>query len=37
MLFNPPADALLGAGDFLIAMGEHEHLRDLESLLAEVR
>jgi voltage-gated potassium channel len=37
MLFNPPADALLGAGDFLIAMGEHENLRDLESLLAEVR
>ncbi|MGO9096987.1 MAG: potassium channel family protein [Bryobacteraceae bacterium] len=37
MLFNPPADALLESGDFLIAMGEHEHLRDLESLLAEVR
>jgi voltage-gated potassium channel len=36
MLFNPPADAPLEAGDFLIAMGEHEDLRKLEALLAEV-
>jgi voltage-gated potassium channel len=37
MLFNPPADATLEAGDFLIAMGEHENLSKLEALLAEVR
>jgi len=36
MLFNPPADAALESGDFLIAMGEHEDLRKLEALLAEV-
>jgi voltage-gated potassium channel len=37
MLFNPPADAELGAGDFLVVMGEHENLRKLEAALAEVR
>ncbi len=36
MLFNPPADALLGAGDYLIVMGEHQNVRKLEALLAEV-
>ncbi len=34
MLFNPPADAELVAGDFLIVMGEHENLRKLEALMA---
>lgn len=34
MLFNPPADAVLEGGDYLVVMGEHEHLRKLESLLA---
>ena len=33
MLFNPPADAVLGAGDYLIVMGEPQALRRLESLL----
>jgi voltage-gated potassium channel len=36
MLFNPPAEAELGAGDFLVVMGEYENLRKLEALLAEV-
>jgi voltage-gated potassium channel len=34
MEFNPPAEAELAAGDYLIAMGEHEDLRKLETLLA---
>ncbi len=34
MLFNPPADAEIGAGDFLIVMGEHDNLRKLEALMA---
>lgn len=33
MQFNPPADAVLNAGDFLIVMGEPAGLRKLESLL----
>ncbi len=33
MRFNPPADAVLKGGDFLIAMGEQESLRRLERLL----
>jgi voltage-gated potassium channel len=33
MLFNPPADAKLGGGDFLIAMGEASGLRQLEQML----
>ncbi len=37
MEFNPPADALIHAGDFLIVMGEPEALRKLETLLAGVR
>ncbi len=36
MLFNPPADATLGSGDFLIAMGEYENLRALEAMLGGV-
>jgi voltage-gated potassium channel len=33
MLFNPAADARIAAGDHLIAMGEPQGLRKLESLL----
>jgi voltage-gated potassium channel len=33
MLFNPPAEAVVDAGDFLIVMGEHQSIRKLESLL----
>lgn len=33
MLFNPPAEAELAGGDYLIAMGEHQQLRRLERLL----
>jgi len=37
MLFNPPADAAIEAGDYLIVMGEAQGLRRLEQVLAEVR
>ncbi|HTS49957.1 MAG TPA: potassium channel protein [Bryobacteraceae bacterium] len=37
MLFNPPADAAIEAGDYLIVMGEAHGLRRLEQVLAEVR
>lgn len=37
MLFNPPAEAEIVAGDYLIVMGEPHSLRKLEKLLAEVR
>src|SRR5579864_61355 len=37
MLFNPPADAGIAAGDHLIVMGEAQGLRRLEQMLAEVR
>jgi voltage-gated potassium channel len=37
MLFNPPADAALEGGDFLIVMGEAGNLQRLESLLTEAR
>lgn len=37
MLFNPPADAEIHGGDFLIVMGENANLRRLEQVLAEVR
>lgn len=37
MLFNPPADAELAAGDTLIAMGERDNLSRLSALLQEVR
>jgi len=37
MLFNPPADAAIEAGDYLIVMGEAQGLRRLEQVLTEVR
>jgi voltage-gated potassium channel len=37
MLFNPPAEAEIEAGDYLIVMGEAANLQRLEQLLAEVR
>jgi uncharacterized protein with PhoU and TrkA domain len=33
MNFNPPADAEIAGGDYLIAMGEPDNLRRLEALL----
>jgi voltage-gated potassium channel len=36
MVFNPPAEAEIGGGDFLIVMGEPENLRKLEKMLSEV-
>lgn len=33
MQFNPPAEAVVRGGDFLIAMGEQDNLRRLERLL----
>jgi voltage-gated potassium channel len=35
MLFNPPADTLIVAGDCLIVMGQQENLRRLEVLVTE--
>ena len=37
MLFNPPAEAEVEAGDFLIAMGETANLQKLEQMLTEVQ
>lgn len=37
MQFNPPAEAVIEADDYLIAMGEHENLRRLERVLTEAR
>jgi voltage-gated potassium channel len=37
MFFNPSADAVIHGGDYLIAMGDLDHLRQLEKLLSEVR
>ena len=37
MLFNPPADTAVQAGDYLIVMGRPDNLRTLETLLAEPR
>ncbi len=37
MLFNPPAEAAIESGDFLIVMGESANLQRLEQTLAEVR
>ena len=37
MIFNPPAEAEIHAGDCLIVMGELASLRKLEQMLAEVR
>ncbi len=36
MLFNPPADAEIDGGDFLVVMGEPASLRKLEHMLAEI-
>ncbi|MCE5306064.1 MAG: potassium channel protein [Acidobacteriales bacterium] len=36
MLFNPPAEAEIQGGDYLIVMGRHADLRKLEGLLTEV-
>jgi voltage-gated potassium channel len=37
MLFNPPADAAIDGGDYLIVMGEPQNLAKLEALLAETK
>jgi K+/H+ antiporter YhaU regulatory subunit KhtT len=37
MIFNPPAEAEIAAGDHLIVMGEANDLRRLEQVVAEVR
>jgi voltage-gated potassium channel len=37
MVFNPPADTAISAGDYLIVMGQPDKLRTLESLLASTR
>jgi voltage-gated potassium channel len=37
MIFNPPAEAEIAAGDHLIVMGEAHDLRRLEQVVAEVR
>jgi voltage-gated potassium channel len=37
MLFNPPADAAIESGDYLIVMGESTNLQRLEQSLAEAR
>ncbi len=37
MIFNPPAEAVLEGGDYLVVMGEHDQLRKFESTLAGVR
>src|SRR5260370_5878859 len=37
MLFNPPADAAIEGGDYLIVMGEAANLPRLEQVLTEVR
>jgi voltage-gated potassium channel len=37
MHFNPPAEAEIQAGDYLIVMGELANLRKLEQVLSEVR
>jgi len=37
MLFNPPAEAAIEAGNHRIVMGEAQGLPGLEQVLAEVR
>jgi Trk K+ transport system NAD-binding subunit len=37
MSFNPPADAQIAGGDYLIVMCEPKNLRRLEKLMTEVR
>jgi K+/H+ antiporter YhaU regulatory subunit KhtT len=34
MLFNPPAETLISAGDYLIVMGEPNNLRTLENTMS---
>jgi K+/H+ antiporter YhaU regulatory subunit KhtT len=34
MLFNPPAETIIAAGDHLIVMGEPRSLRALENTMA---
>ncbi len=36
MIFNPPAEAVLEGGDYLVIMGEHQSLRKLEAMLTGV-
>lgn len=36
MMFNPPADATIEPGDFLVVMGEHGNLHKLETMLEGV-
>jgi len=36
MLFNPPADIVVAAGDLLIVMGAPQTLRILENMMAVV-
>ena len=35
MLYNPPDEEKLAGGDYLIVMGEHSGLDQLEKMLAE--
>ena len=35
MIFTPPADTAVQAGDFLIVMGRQDDLATLETLLAD--
>ncbi len=37
MVFNPPAETEIAAGDYLIVMGERRNLRNMEHMLGEVR
>ena len=37
MLFNPPAEAVIHGGDYLVVMGDQENLHVLEQRLAEVQ
>jgi len=37
MLFNPPANTPVAAGDYLIVMGQQQNLRALENLVAGPR
>jgi voltage-gated potassium channel len=37
MIFNPPADTPVSAGDYLIVMGQQQNLRALENLVAGPR
>ncbi len=37
MIFNPPAEAVIESGDYLVVMGDQENLRKLEHRIAEVK